>query len=553
MRRFYCAVFFFITSFSFSQNRIDSLKTVLNNIKKPTTEYIDILNDLGYEYWIVDSNLSIMYGTSALKLSDSLDFPEGQAKANRVVGVGYWTRGNYLDAIKHLDIALKQYKAIEDPEGVANTTLNTAMVYASLKDYEKALSMYEVAINQFTALDLKSRIATTYTKIASIYIEQDRLYDAKEYLNNALKMHTENDFTYGIAEVHNRLGILYLKQNEKEQAYYHIEKSIATGRMVNDNDGMTSNLIQYSKLLMLDGEFETAELHLNLALKRAKENNLKRYELEAYKQLKILKRAEENLEEALNYYDRYVTLKDSIFNSENAMRIATLEFRNDLETKENQLELLKEKENTNAIITWALIIGLIILMLAATVFLLNLRKQNRQKAELQAAKEDFNKTELENSRLKQQELKQKLDYRNKELTSYTLNFIQKNDLFQQLNEKIEALKTATPKQKDKLILELKRTIKQNINIDKNWEDFKRFFEEVHTSFTQKLKEIHPDLSGNDLKIAALARLNLNIKESATILGITPESAKTSRYRLRKKLNLQQDEDLLSYFLKLEQL
>ena len=120
-----------------------------------------------------------------------------------------------------------------------------------------------------------------------------------------------------------------------------------------------------------------------------------------------------------------------------------------------------------------------------------------------------------------------------------------------MKDKIEDLKSSTPKQQDKIINDLNRVIKQHINIDKNWEDFKRYFEEVHTGFNEKLKEKHPDLSANDLKICALTRLNLNIKESATILGITPESVKTARYRLRKKLNLEQNEELLGYFLSLE--
>ena len=539
------------SSLCFSQHKIDSLKTTLLKAPLKSENYIDIINELGYNYWIVDSNESIKYGNEALKLSDSLDYLKGRSKANRVLGVAYWTRGNHLNAIKHLNESLKQNKALGDDDEVANTTLNIAMVYAALNEDEKALAMYEDAINQFTALNLKSRIATTFTKIASLYLNQGKFYQAKDYLDNALKMHTEANFTYGIAEVHNRLGILYIKLSEKEQAYYHIEKAITNSRKVNDTDGMTSNLIQYGKLLMLDSEFGTAEEHFVLAIKRARENNLKRYELEAYKALKDLKQLESKSNEALDYYDKYITLKDSIFNSEKAMRIAAMEFNNELQNKEKELELLTEKEHKNNIIKWSLIIGLVSVMFITVLYFLNLKKRISQRRELQIAKEEFNKAELENAKLKQAELRQQLDYRNKELTSYTLNFVQKSELFQQLKEKIESLKVATPKQQELIIKDLSRLIKQHINIDRDWEDFKRFFEEVHTGFIEQLNEKHPDLSSNDLKICTLTRLNLNIKETATILGITPESVKTARYRLRKKLNLEPNEELLNYFLRLE--
>ncbi|HET8735166.1 MAG TPA: hypothetical protein VFM69_01075, partial [Pricia sp.] len=108
-----------------------------------------------------------------------------------------------------------------------------------------------------------------------------------------------------------------------------------------------------------------------------------------------------------------------------------------------------------------------------------------------------------------------------------------------------------PVKQSKLLEELRREIKQHVNIDRDWEDFKRHFEEVHTDFHGRLKEKHPDLSANDLKLCSLTRLNLSIKETAGVLGISPESAKTSRYRLRKKLGLEPDDALLDYLLRLE--
>ncbi len=551
MKAFYTISIILFTTLCHSQSKIDSLKTAIQKSNSKSITYIDAVNELGYCYWIVDSNESIAYGKEGLRLSDSLNYLNGKAKANRVLGVAYWSRGNHLEAIKYLDKALKQNKILNNKENIANTTLNLGMVYAALNDHDKALNLYESAINQFSALNLKSRIATTFTKIATLYIKKDRIYDAKEYLTNALSMHTEDDFTYGISEVHNRLGILYIKLNEKEQAFYHIEKSISTGRKVNDVDGMTSNLIQYGKLLMLDDEYDVAEQHFNLAIQRAQEQNLRRHELEAYEALKDLKRKSGKAEEALAYYDKYLKLKDSIFDSEITMRIAALEFDNEINSKQKELELLTEKERTNNIIKWSLIIGLVSLMSLTTLYLLNLKKRSAQRRELRRAKEEFNKTELENIKLKQKELRHQLDYKNKELTSYTLNFVQKSELFRQLKEKIGLLKISTPKQQDSIIRDLNRVIKQHINIDNDWEDFKRYFEDVHTGFVEQLKEKHPELSANDLKICALTRLNLNIKESATILGITPESVKTARYRLRKKLDLKPNEELLGYFLQLE--
>jgi len=77
------------------------------------------------------------------------------------------------------------------------------------------------------------------------------------------------------------------------------------------------------------------------------------------------------------------------------------------------------------------------------------------------------------------------------------------------------------------------------------------FEQVHTDFYAKLISKHPDLRTNDLKICSLTRLNLNIKETASILGISPASVKTARYRLRKKLQLEPNQEIISYLINLE--
>ncbi|MEL6484998.1 MAG: hypothetical protein AAFP96_09150, partial [Bacteroidota bacterium] len=143
-----------------------------------------------------------------------------------------------------------------------------------------------------------------------------------------------------------------------------------------------------------------------------------------------------------------------------------------------------------------------------------------------------------------------LEFKNKELTSYTLNFVQKNQLLAALKNQIEALESDTAGFEQRKT-QLLRILRQNINLEKDWEDFKRFFQEVHLDFFHNLKDKHPELNANDLKIASLVRLNLNIKESATILGISPESAKTARYRLRKKMGLEHDTVLLDYFLQME--
>ena len=97
---------------------------------------------------------------------------------------------------------------------------------------------------------------------------------------------------------------------------------------------------------------------------------------------------------------------------------------------------------------------------------------------------------------------------------------------------------------------MKQTLQKGLNRNKDWKDFDTYFESLNKNFYLRLKEISPDISPNDLKICALIKLNLSIKEMAVILSISPDSVKTARYRLRKKLSLQTEDNLTDFILSL---
>ncbi len=539
--------------------KIDSILHQLNSHKENDSIKVDLLNAIGFEYWIIDTNASIDFGKQALRLSETLPYANGLAKANRIIGVAYWAQGNQNKALAYLNTSRKIYETVQDKTGLANTRLNIGMVYADLKEYKKALHHYEQAINEFTALELKGRIATTFTKIGTILITQHKDAEALKYLTDALQMHTANNFTYGIAEAHNRLGVLYLHKNETEQANYHIKKSMELGSKVSDIDGLTNNLIIYGKILRLSNKLDQAAIELSKGLRLAKENNLKKYELFAYEELKELKKQQYKPEEAFIFYDKYNVLKDSLFNSEKSKQIAYLEFENQLERKDKELLALKAQEKTDNFIKLTLILGVVIISICGYVIYIVSRQRAKKSKELSAKSQELlesvyalSQKDLENSELKQQELKRKLDFKNKELTSYTLNFIKKNEIVQQLHKTIQGIKKSSSIEKNKLIADLNKIIRKNLSIDRDWEDFSIFFEDAHQGFYSKLKSKHEDLSTNDLKICSLIRLNLNIKETACILGISPESVKTARYRLRKKLELDSQQEILTYLIHLEQ-
>jgi DNA-binding CsgD family transcriptional regulator len=150
----------------------------------------------------------------------------------------------------------------------------------------------------------------------------------------------------------------------------------------------------------------------------------------------------------------------------------------------------------------------------------------------------------EKKRLKEEQLLNDLEFKESQLSAMAIQMLQKNELMQELKERLEDDENL---KKDST---LNKIISKGENHDKDWTDFNRQFESINKNFYNKLKENYPDISPNDLKICALIRLNLSIKEMAVILNISPDSVKTARYRLRKKLQLNTEDNLTDFIMAL---
>ena len=82
--------------------------------------------------------------------------------------------------------------------------------------------------------------------------------------------------------------------------------------------------------------------------------------------------------------------------------------------------------------------------------------------------------------------------------------------------------------------------------DQNWEEFEARFISVNKGFYERLKAKYPKLTQGDLKLCALIKLNFSSKDMARLMGISVESVHTTRYRLRKKLGLNREDNLTEF-------
>ncbi len=153
--------------------------------------------------------------------------------------------------------------------------------------------------------------------------------------------------------------------------------------------------------------------------------------------------------------------------------------------------------------------------------------------------------------LKNEKLRIEMIHRDKELANQTMDLIVKNKFLVKIKEELEKLKKSTSDEflKDK-ISSLINKIDKDIDHKKQWEVFETAFDEVHEDFLNRLKILHPNLTPKELRLCAYLRMNISTKEIAPLMNISIRGVEICRYRVRKKLNIDRDQNLTSMILDL---
>jgi DNA-binding CsgD family transcriptional regulator len=168
--------------------------------------------------------------------------------------------------------------------------------------------------------------------------------------------------------------------------------------------------------------------------------------------------------------------------------------------------------------------------------LINNNTQELELAQLQNEKEII--------RIKNERLEADFKSKSKELAASTMSIIKKNELLTNIKEELHNI---DDKNSVKPVLHI---IDKSLKRNDDWELFQEAFNNADSEFLKKIKTLHPSLSPNDLKMCAYLRLNLSSKEIAPLLSISSRSVEIKRYRLRKKLNLLHEDNLVNYILEL---
>lgn len=178
------------------------------------------------------------------------------------------------------------------------------------------------------------------------------------------------------------------------------------------------------------------------------------------------------------------------------------------------------------------------------------KKEQAEKLELKEAefKKEVEKSENEIIKLRNEKLNTDIKNKNSRLASATMHLVQKSEILMKIKNDLTTIQSEASPDVKKKIKQITRAIESDIQLDDNWEQFETYFDQVHENFFKRLRLKFPGLTPKDQKLCAYLRMNLTTKEIAPLLNISVRGVEISRYRLRKKLGLNSEVNLVAFIL-----
>jgi tetratricopeptide (TPR) repeat protein len=448
---------------------------------------------------------------------------------------------------------------------IAREMVNIGNLYSSMDRNSEAIEYFNDANKQFIALNDNFYKRICYNNIGLAFKRMGDTIQAISNYEESLKISRATKNNRGIAMSLVNLSSLYFGLGEITKAENALIEALPLSREVEDKQLISTSIQNFANIYFETGNYEKALEYANEANKLVSETHEMVLQEENYKLQSQIFEKLGNYRLSLKFHKLYTSIHDSLFNIDNTQRFNELQTKFETAQKEKEIILLKkEKENQdlehkilkNRQRTFIAVIILIAILFVIIIFTVVIKRKKdkqilKQKELFHKKEKELAETELEKSKLKENELQQSISYKSKQLSTHALHMMQKNTILQEIQNEVKDLSTKANTNEKPRYKRISHQINQSLRADNDWDVFRLYFEDVNKNFFSYLKNINPDLTTNDLRLCALVKLNMNSKEMASVLNIAPNSIKSARYRLKKKLNLDIEADLEEFIRRIE--
>ena len=507
-----------------------------------TLEYVNTNYYLGEVYYFIrEYKTAFEYLSKSLVLYDLLK-PSKRRNKNVVkppwvlnaIGVVYYQKRDYVNAEKFYNEALDNFQLFDtnyDDEkyyGINTSLLNLSLIKRDQGDLKSSEDLLDQVLERYITI-----AAGKPTDILQVYIAYMELFfesgDDESFINYYNKIKAEHETNLSLDDnLFKESQISYARANLVYANFLksksRLEESIKYLNLAKDLFESIPQMIPNVNL-EISNTFYT--MGMNNEAKELIQQNLSDQNANQSQKLDNFKLLEKIYTDEGSTYN-LLSVKDSIifYNEDPLIKQEEDEF-NTLENlilvSEKQDDLNKSRLRTNRIILVSILSSsILILILLSFKFNFDLQKEKNARLNLEKDK-----------------IKEELKLKRRELFS-KINFIsQRNEYLNKIRDQIGSDNTNQN--------QLKAEIKNITNSEKAYEEFDKMFSQVYPKFYKRLNA-SAKLSQTDIRLASYIKMNHTNNEISRISGISLRTVESQRYRLSKKLNLSNGQDLNSYIL-----
>lgn len=447
----------------------------------------------------------------------------------------YIEKANFKTALIYAFQGLESFEKISHETRKADALKQIGDIESGLENHESSIKYFKEALEIYKRFEETFYVAYTQNSLGISYQNLNDYAAAENYFNLAVENAKKVEDNLGISNALHNLGEIKRLQNKNFEARQILFEAKAIAEKENIKLATVNTLHSLSKIDFQSKNYSLALKNNEEAIDIAKSLGAMSHLADLYKYRSTILEGLNKNNDALEFLKLYQTINDSLFTTKKSQQIEELKAIYETEQKEVEIALKSEEIKTlntqakNDKLTKTLYgIGMFSFIAVSGLIYFSFKQRIKK-----------NKIERE----KQEEIyKQEIEFKKKELASQTLHLVQKNTFIQELKENLEKIKQSPELFKieyRRLVMLLKKESAE----DKDWEVFKSYFSEVHNNFDNKLKAIYNDINEKEIRLASFLRMNLSTKEIASMTNVLPESILKSKYRLKKKLNLDKNTDL----------
>lgn len=457
-------------------------------------------------------------------------------------GAAHTNLRNQEEAYPHLLHALNYFQRVENLNFLPQVYGDLALLRFYREDYEGSLKYYRKALDIFREQDNKQQEYRTKGNIGIIHANSGDSDKAIAAFKEVVQLANQEGDIRSVVPGYMNIGQQFIRLDEPDSAMFYLETALE----LCDQHGFEMHKADIynsvSGYFFIRQDYDSSYFYGDKAETLYREYGRLKPAMEMLHRMASAKEELGDREKAVELLWEHISLKDSIYSEEKERAVAEAEAKFMLSEKENNIRLLEAQNKADNRKLWLYLVlfFLTVVIVFAVIIKLRNEKKLRQKEKLIHSKE----LELETAH--KQRLQDELDLKIRSLTKEGLRIIQKNKQLEDLQSRLDVFGQSVPTESKQELRDIRSSIKYAFSVDKDWKEFSVYFEEVHPSFMEDLTRLAPQLTTKEKRLCALLKVGMSTKEIASVLGISPDSVKKARNRLRKKLGLDVEQDLNTF-------